>query len=52
MEREKDERESNVDGTACGVKYGRQWANQTTYVEEKPWTEDLHATWPGYPPGV
>jgi hypothetical protein len=52
MEREKDERERNADGTACDVKDGRQWADQTTYVEEEPWTEDLHATWPGYLPGV
>ena len=52
MEQEKDERESNTDGTTCDVKDGRQWADQTTYVEEEPWTEDLHATWPGYLPSV
>jgi hypothetical protein len=25
-----------------------QWADGVTYVEEEPWIEDLHATWPGY----
>ena len=52
MEQEKDERERNTDGTAYDVKDGRKWADQTMYVEEEPWTEDLHATWSGYLPGV
>jgi hypothetical protein len=47
-EREKDGRESNADETAGDVKVGKLWADQTTYVEEEPWTEDLHATWPDY----
>jgi hypothetical protein len=28
------------------------WADETTYVEEEPWTGDLNATWPGYMSGV
>jgi hypothetical protein len=52
MEREKDERERKADGITCDEEGGRQWADQTTYVEEEPWTEDLHATWSGYLPGV
>jgi hypothetical protein len=52
MEQEKDEQESNADGTACDVKDGRQWADHTMYVEEEPWTKDLHVTWPGYLPSV
>jgi hypothetical protein len=43
---------TGVDGTVCDVKVERQWADQVTYVEEEPWREDLHATWPGYLPGV
>jgi len=43
---------TGVDGTTCDVKVERQWADQVMYVEEEPWTEDLHAMWPGYLPGV
>jgi hypothetical protein len=51
-DREKSGRESNDDDTAGDVKAGTLWADQTTYVEEEPWTEDLHAKWLDYSPGV
>jgi hypothetical protein len=34
------------------VEVGMQWENQVTYVEEEPWSEAVHATWPGYLPNV
>ena len=40
------------DGTMGEVQVDRQWVDQVTFVEEEPWTEDLHATWPGYLPSV
>jgi hypothetical protein len=40
-----DRDESNVDA-------GMQWASQVTLVEEEPWSEAVHATWPGYLPNV
>ena len=43
---------TGTDGTTCDVKVERQWADQVTYVEEEPWRDNLHATWPGYLPGV
>jgi len=51
-EQENFEREGKVDYNAGDMTAGRLWADQMTYVEEEPWTEDLHATWPDYPPGV
>jgi hypothetical protein len=43
---------TKADGTMGEVQVDRQWADEVTYIEEEPWTEDLHTTWPGYPPGV
>jgi hypothetical protein len=51
-DRAKSGRESNADDTAGDVKDGKLWADQTTYVEEEPWTADLQAKWPDYSPGV
>jgi hypothetical protein len=51
-EREKVERKGNDDEVAGDKNARRLWADQTTYVEEEPWTKDLHAMWPDYPPGV
>jgi hypothetical protein len=39
-------------GTETKEEVEVQWADGTTYVEEEPWTGDLHATWPGYMSGV
>jgi hypothetical protein len=39
-------------GTATKEEVEVQWVDGVTYVEEEPWTEDLHATWPGYMPDV
>ena len=39
-------------GTATKEEVEVQWADGTTYVEEEPWTGDLHATWPGYMLGI
>jgi hypothetical protein len=41
-----------ANGTASNEKAEVQWADQMTYVEEEPWTEDFHATWLGYMPDV
>jgi hypothetical protein len=41
-----------VDRTEGSVDAGKQWADQVTYVEEEPWSEAVHVTWPGYPPNV
>jgi hypothetical protein len=41
-----------ADRTASSVESGVQWEDQVTYVKEEPWTEDFHATWPGYSPNV
>jgi hypothetical protein len=43
---------TDADRTASNVKVDVQWVDQVTYVEEEPWTGDLHATWPGYLPDV
>jgi hypothetical protein len=52
VEREKDERGSKAEETARDEGKEKQWADQPTYIEEEPWTEDLRATWIGYMPGV
>jgi hypothetical protein len=39
-------------GTETKEEVEVQWADETTYVEEEPWTGDLNATWPGYMSGV
>ena len=39
-------------GTETKEEVEVQWADGATYVEEEPWTGDLHATWPGYMSGV
>jgi hypothetical protein len=43
---------TDVDRTASNVKVEVQWVDQVMYVEEEPWTEDFHTTWPGYLPDV
>jgi hypothetical protein len=40
-DRAKSGRERNANDTAGNVKAGKLWADQTTYVEEEPWTSDL-----------
>jgi hypothetical protein len=30
----------------------KRWDDQSTYIEEEPWKEDLCAMWIGYSPGV
>jgi hypothetical protein len=39
---------TGADRTESNVEAGMQWADQVTYVEEEPWSEAFHATWPGY----
>jgi hypothetical protein len=51
-ERPMQDTTKDVEGTASKEKVEVQWADQVTYVEEEPWTEDFHATWPGYMPDV
>jgi hypothetical protein len=41
-----------VDRTEGSMGAGKQWADQMTYVEEEPWFEAVHVTWPGYLPNV
>jgi hypothetical protein len=41
-----------VDRTEGSVDAGKQWADEVTYVEEEPWSEAVHVTWPGYLPNV
>jgi hypothetical protein len=41
-----------VGRTEGSVDAVKQWADQVTYVEEEPWSEAVHVTWPGYPPHV
>ena len=43
---------TTTDGTMGEMQVDWQWADEVTYIEEEPWTMDLHATWPSYPPGV
>jgi hypothetical protein len=43
---------SKVDNTADDGEGDKNWADQTTYIEEEPWTEDLQPKWPNYSPGV
>jgi hypothetical protein len=42
----------DADRDESNVEAGMQWANQVTFVEEEPWSEAVHATWPGYLPNV
>jgi hypothetical protein len=43
---------TGADRTASNVEVEVQWVDQVTYVEEEPWTEDFHASWPDYSPDV
>jgi hypothetical protein len=43
---------TKADGAVGEVQVDRQWADQVTFVEEEPWTEDLYAMWSSYLPGV
>jgi len=43
---------TDVDRAAGKVTGEVLWVDKVTYVEDEPWTGDLHATWPGYLPGV
>jgi hypothetical protein len=42
----------NNSGTETKDEVEVQWSDGATYVEEEPWTGDLHATSPGYLLGV
>ena len=41
-----------VDKTEGSVDARKQRADEVTYVEEEPWSEAVHVTWPGYLPNV
>jgi hypothetical protein len=42
----------NADKDESNMEAGMQWENQVTFVEEEPWSEAVHATWPSYLPNV
>jgi hypothetical protein len=49
---EKVERRGQAVDTTCDERKEKRWDDQSTFIEEEPWTEDLRATWIGYLPGV
>jgi hypothetical protein len=46
------DRGSKVDGTVGDEEGDKNWADQTTYIEEEPWPGDLQPMWPNFSPGV
>jgi hypothetical protein len=43
---------SKVDNTVADGEGDKNWADQITYIEEEPWTEDIQPKWPTYSPYV
>jgi hypothetical protein len=52
ISKQKDACEGDTEGAERSKEAGKQWSDETTYIEEEPWPGDLSATRPSYLPGV
>jgi hypothetical protein len=52
ISRQKEAREDDTEGAERSKEAGKQWSDETTYIEEEPWPGDLQATRTSYLPGV
>jgi hypothetical protein len=43
---------SKADNTVDDGEGDKNWADQITFIEEEPWTEDIQPKWPEYSPYV